>query len=127
MSPLLIGALVLVLVLLVAYFVYNQGEQQSPKVPPKSLPTKSNATLVRQTSVNRPATPTPQPRNAPRAPVIVPRDDHTEQLYRNLLKKSLGDKAKVERLIQYEATRAPTANRAAWIQSAIERWERDNR
>jgi len=60
MSPLLIGAFVLVLVLLVAYFAYNQGKRQS-KAHPKSLPTRNNATPVRQTtprqtSANRPAT-----------------------------------------------------------------------
>ena len=132
MSPLLISALVLMLILLVAYFAYNQGKRQSPKAPPKSFPTKSNPTPARQTPtrqtpVSRPATPAPQQRSASSTPVTVPRDDRAEQLYRNLLRKSFGDKAKVERLIQYEATRAPGASRAEWIQSAIERWERDNR
>ena len=131
MSPLLIGAFVLVLVLLVAYFAYNQGKRQS-KAHPKSLPTRNNATPVRQTtprqtSANRPATSALQQRSSPAPSVTVPRDDHTEQLYRNLLKKAFGDKTKVERLIKYESTLAPVASRTQWIQSAIERWERDNR
>jgi hypothetical protein len=48
-------------------------------------------------------------------------------LYRKLMTMALGDKDKVERLIRYEFTRSPNANRAELIQDAIERWERDHR
>lgn len=47
--------------------------------------------------------------------------------YRRLLAMAHGDSALVERLIQYEARRAPRDGRAIHIESAIERWVRDNR
>lgn len=48
-------------------------------------------------------------------------------LYNDLLQKIGGDRAAVDRLIEFERTRAPQSTRRAWIQSASQRWERDNR
>jgi predicted nucleic acid-binding Zn-ribbon protein len=48
-------------------------------------------------------------------------------LYNNLLQKVGGNRAIVERLIEFERTQAPQSTRRAWIQSASQRWERDNR
>ena len=48
-------------------------------------------------------------------------------LRRNLLQKVLGDQAKVERLIEYERNRNPTASLAVWMRAAVDRWEHDNR
>jgi hypothetical protein len=49
------------------------------------------------------------------------------ELYRNLLRKSFGDKAQVERLIEGERRRKPDADRAVWMKDAVDRWERHNR
>ena len=48
-------------------------------------------------------------------------------LYDDLLQKVGGDRAVVDRLIEFERARAPQSTRRAWIQSARQRWERDNR
>ena len=48
-------------------------------------------------------------------------------LYDDLLQKVGGDRAVVDRLIEFERTRAPQSTRRAWLQSAKQRWERDNR
>jgi hypothetical protein len=48
-------------------------------------------------------------------------------LYNDLLQKVGGERAVMDRLIEFERTRAPRSTRRAWIQSASERWERDNR
>ena len=48
-------------------------------------------------------------------------------LYNDLLKKVGGDREVVERLIKFERVRAPQSTRRGWIQSANQRWERDNR
>jgi hypothetical protein len=48
-------------------------------------------------------------------------------LFYNLLKKVGGDRAAAERLIEFERTQFPQGNRIAWIERAIQRWERDNR
>ena len=48
-------------------------------------------------------------------------------LYNDLLQKVGGDRAVVDRLIEFERTRAPQSPRRGWIQSASQRWERDNR
>jgi hypothetical protein len=48
-------------------------------------------------------------------------------LYNDLLSKVGGDHQVVERLIEFEQKQAPDSNRIAWIENAIERWERDNR
>jgi hypothetical protein len=48
-------------------------------------------------------------------------------LYDDLLLKAGGDPAVVERLVEYERQLLPGANRTIWLQSAIRRWEHDNR
>ncbi len=48
-------------------------------------------------------------------------------LYNDLLQKVGGDRAAADRLIELEGTAAPKSMRRGWIQSAIQRWERDNR
>ena len=47
-------------------------------------------------------------------------------LYNDLLQKVGGDHAVVDRLIEFEKTQAPQSARRAWIQSASQRWKRDN-
>jgi predicted nucleic acid-binding Zn-ribbon protein len=47
-------------------------------------------------------------------------------LYNDLLQKVRGDRAAVDRLIEFERARAPKSTRRSWIQSASQRWERDN-
>jgi hypothetical protein len=49
------------------------------------------------------------------------------ELYHNLLTKVGGDRAVVERLIEYELSHAPGASRAELLQRAIQKWERENR
>jgi hypothetical protein len=49
---------------------------------------------------------------------------HYESL---LLSMARGDKALVERLVDYERTLKPLMTRAELLQAAFERWERDNR
>ncbi len=48
-------------------------------------------------------------------------------LFNDLLRKTGGDRAVVERLIEYERRLAPRAGRSAWLQAAIQRWDHDNR
>jgi predicted nucleic acid-binding Zn-ribbon protein len=48
-------------------------------------------------------------------------------LYNDLLQKVRGDRAAVDRLIEFEKASAPKSTRRAWIQSALQHWERDNR
>lgn len=48
-------------------------------------------------------------------------------LYNDLLGKTGGDHAAVERLIDYERQRQPDSARRTWLQNAIQRWEKDNR
>jgi len=48
-------------------------------------------------------------------------------LYQDLLVKSRFDNDRADRLIAYEKRRNPHGNRLELIQSAIDRWERDNR
>ena len=48
-------------------------------------------------------------------------------LFNDLLQKVGGDHQTAERLIAFEQTQKPGANRHACIQAAIERWEKDNR
>ncbi len=47
-------------------------------------------------------------------------------LYDNLLQKVGGDRAVVDRLIEFERRASLNSTRRAWIQSAIQRWELDN-
>lgn len=49
------------------------------------------------------------------------------ELHQNLLRKCGGDEKLVERILQNEARRAPHEIRAQWLQTAIDKWERDNR
>jgi hypothetical protein len=48
-------------------------------------------------------------------------------LYQDLLRKTSFNSSAADRLIDYERKQDPTASRLRLIQSAIERWERDNR
>jgi hypothetical protein len=48
-------------------------------------------------------------------------------LYHDLMVKIGYDQALAERLIEYERQKSPAATRPILIQSAIRRWERDNR
>jgi predicted nucleic acid-binding Zn-ribbon protein len=48
-------------------------------------------------------------------------------LYNDLLQKVGGDRSAVDRLVEFEKVSAPKSTRRAWIQSALQRWERDNR
>jgi hypothetical protein len=50
-----------------------------------------------------------------------------DQLLKNLKSKCLGDTEKVERLIQYEYKKSPQSSRQMLVESAIMRWESDNR
>ena len=50
-----------------------------------------------------------------------------KQLYQKLLQRSRGDRQLVERLIEYERRRSPDSSRIDLLQSAIYRWQRDNR
>jgi hypothetical protein len=47
-------------------------------------------------------------------------------LYDNLVQKVGGDRAVVDRLIEFERMATPKSTRRAWIQSAIQHWELDN-
>jgi hypothetical protein len=48
-------------------------------------------------------------------------------LYNDLLQKVGGDRVAADRLIEFERARAPKSTRRKWIESASQRWERDNR
>ncbi len=48
-------------------------------------------------------------------------------LYDDLLLKTGGDPAVVERLVEFERQQSPGANRTECLQNAIRRWEHDNR
>jgi len=48
-------------------------------------------------------------------------------LFDSLLAKAGGDRAKAERLIEFERGQFPQGNRLVWLERAIQRWERDNR
>jgi len=48
-------------------------------------------------------------------------------LFDDLLRKVGGDRATVERLIDYERQRRPNATRLTCLQNAIGRWEQENR
>ncbi len=47
-------------------------------------------------------------------------------LFDDLLKKVGGDRAVVERLIEFERGQKPNATRYVYLQNAIQRWEREN-
>ncbi len=48
------------------------------------------------------------------------------ELFDDLVRKA-GDREAAERLVEFERRQSPQGNRIRWIQSAIERWDRDNR
>jgi hypothetical protein len=48
-------------------------------------------------------------------------------LFDDLLRKVGGDRAAVERLIEYERGQKPNATRLTHLQNAINRWEHENR
>jgi hypothetical protein len=48
-------------------------------------------------------------------------------LYNDLLQKTAGDRTAADRLIEFERARMPASTRRMLIQSAIQRWERDNK
>jgi hypothetical protein len=48
-------------------------------------------------------------------------------LFDDLLRKAAGDRAVVERLIEYEREQKPDATRLTCLQNAIRRWEQENR
>ena len=48
-------------------------------------------------------------------------------LFDDLLRKVGGDRATVERLIEYERQRRPNATRLTCLQNAVGRWEQENR
>lgn len=54
-------------------------------------------------------------------------DPKAHALYQALLRKTQGDEATAERLIQHEQQRTSSASRAELIANAIARWEQDNR
>ncbi len=47
-------------------------------------------------------------------------------IYDDLLRKVGGDRAVVDRLVAFERAQKPAATRLACLQSAIQRWEREN-
>lgn len=53
-------------------------------------------------------------------------DCEDQARYRQLLCMSMGDRALAERLIRYEAGRAPQLGRAEHIQRAIDSWVGDH-
>ncbi len=54
-------------------------------------------------------------------------DGKEKRLYRDLLRRAKGDKYLVERLIEYERKRSPGSDRLKLLQSALRRWENDNK
>jgi hypothetical protein len=48
-------------------------------------------------------------------------------LFDDLLRKVGGDRSVVERLLEYEKQKRPSATRLACLQNAISRWEHENR
>lgn len=49
------------------------------------------------------------------------------RLRQNLRVKVMHDEALIDRLVEAERERMPTASAVEWYRAAIERWERDNR
>jgi hypothetical protein len=47
-------------------------------------------------------------------------------LYQDLKRKVGGDRAVVERLVDYEKQRCPDADRSAWLAAATARWDSDH-
>ncbi len=59
--------------------------------------------------------------------LLFPAPPSEDELYQDLLTKVRFDRQVAERLIGYERERAPQATQGYLIQSAIQRWQRDNR
>lgn len=49
------------------------------------------------------------------------------RLRQSLRLKVMYDEAKIDRLIEAERERMPSASEVEWYRAAVERWERDNR
>jgi hypothetical protein len=47
-------------------------------------------------------------------------------LFNDLLRKTGGDRAAVERLIDFERQQRPNGTRIQWLERAVKRWEQDN-
>src|SRR5262249_31858245 len=58
-----------------------------------------------------------------------PANDPAEvaRLRQNLRLKVFHDEVLIDRLVQAERERMPTASEVEWYRAAVERWERDNR
>ena len=54
-------------------------------------------------------------------------DDEKSSLYQHLVDRARGDKALVERLINYELKQNPHLDRSAATRRALDRWDRDRR
>lgn len=77
---------------------------------------------VEENSSYSPAAGGMQARNTPEE------SDQTQemaQLLSRLSAMALGDQEKIDRLIEAERIKAPQAERADWVRTAIRRWERD--
>jgi len=59
--------------------------------------------------------------------VLRGHDVNQAELVNNLLRKVGGDRSTLERLIDFERGQSPQGNRITWLESAIRRWEQDNR
>ncbi len=55
-----------------------------------------------------------------------PRKKKAQALERRLASIAFGDRDRAEALVEYERRRFPNRDRAFLMESAIERWERDN-
>ena len=89
--------------------------------PRKSVPSTSARASTGAATISQAARPAPA-QASPQAATLA-----EQQAYRALLSKAHGDRALVERLIAYEQKRERHGTRLIWIQSAIVRWEHDNR
>lgn len=49
-----------------------------------------------------------------------------KELYDDLLRRVGGEREMVERLVEFERQKIPTATRTTCLENAIRRWERDN-
>lgn len=131
MSGTFSGTLVLVAII-VAVVVITMYVRQKRTRKPRSNKTP-HATLPRSSTTNtQPLTSktstTPLQINTQITSKPVNTVDESERkLYQNLLRKALGDKAKVERLIQLETRKAPYLPRIELLQNVIDQWEQDNR
>ncbi|NNJ09470.1 hypothetical protein EKD04_003915 [Chloroflexales bacterium ZM16-3] len=132
MDSALIGTLgVIILVVVIAagaYALARRSARPRPKAAPRpAIPTEQKARPAQPQAAPRPDhAPTPR---RPTAPPASPAGaaDPEEQLHKALLRKVRGNRETAERLIQFEARKAPGASRSTLMRNAIERWEQDNR